>query len=129
MGVIDFAAVMLQSIGNDKIFSLKHHIVSANLVEDCLCDFDRRSLVFHNHPRPAVFRVIEHTVTAPGHATHAYGDFVGQQGGGVVLVVHQKVREVLAYPFLGGEPYVSAAQKVVYVRLAVALLRAQCARG
>ena len=82
-------------------------------------DGDVRRLVLDDHLRRGSFAVVEHAVAAAAHTAHADGDFLGEQRGGVVLVVREPMGEVLAYLLFGSEQQKTAAQEVVDLRLAL----------
>ena len=49
--VIHLAAIVLQTVADDKIISMQQKIIDHNLVECLLLYLYRRSLIFNNHPR------------------------------------------------------------------------------
>ena len=62
-GIFHFAAVMLQSVGNDEVVNLQCQIVPADLGKDFLCDFNVRGLVFYNDARLSL-AVVDYGVAA-----------------------------------------------------------------
>ena len=65
--IVDLAAIVADSVRNDKIVDLQHHIVAAYLVKHLLCDIYRGSLILHDNARLEC-TVIHHCVAPAAHA-------------------------------------------------------------
>lgn len=79
-----------------------------------------RRFIFDDQARFAPLAAIEHTVASAGSATHIDTHLVGQQGGGIMLPLHQEMGEVLPHPLFGSKGYVAAAKEIEDNELSVA---------
>ena len=116
VGVVDAAAVVIETVAHYEKVDVEQHVVGGNLVEHALRYLHRRRLVLDNHARPQL-PVVEHAVGSEPLAAYGERNLVGHERGGVALVAYEPVDEVLAHPFLGRESHVAAAQNVEDARM------------
>lgn len=109
--VIGHAAIMVQSIGYNKITCAEFHIVSYDLVEHLLSDGDMGRFVFHNHHGGAVWPE-HHGVAALLRIVESKTDFVGNDSRRIPQRAGEPVHEMLAHILLGGKHHVFLAQWV-----------------
>ena len=102
---------MAQAVADNQVIDPEHKVVATDLVEDLLCDFHRRCLVFHDDARREA-AVIDHRVATARHSVQLQLHFVCHQGRRVVLLVRKEVDEVLTNPFFGSQSDVTPANKV-----------------
>ena len=90
---------------------MKKEIVSTYLVEDLLRKWDCWRLVFHYHPRTKMI-VVEHAVGTHRLVADTKLHLVGEQSGGIALVLCQEMNEMLADPFLWSKGYEFPAENI-----------------
>ena len=126
---VEMATDVGQAVGDNQPGGAKNDVVAPDLFEDFLGQTDMRSLVLNNHQRRAV--AAEHdAVATAGSVIQAQRHLVAKQSGRVALVMHKKVDEMLAHPFLRRQAHIASAQDIEHLSATVSVTTdAQLCRG
>ena len=109
--VIDVEAIVGNAVADREIRSMDYSIVDSNLMKYVLGNLNRRRLVLYHHTRGHIVGK-EQTVATESLVIDGKRDLVAQKRCGIIRVGAKVVDEVLAYPFLRSQGYISAAQRI-----------------
>lgn len=78
VGIVQLAAIMGKSVGNNQVISTEYAVVGRNLIENLLCDSHFRRFIFNDQAGTACLAMVEDGVTSPRHSAYVQLDFVCQ---------------------------------------------------
>lgn len=105
-------AIVGQAVRHHQKGRFHYKVVSGNLIEDLLCDFDMGRFVFDNQNRFKSLTPEQNCVAAAGSVVERQGDFICYQAGRIAEMIDQIGREMLPYPFFGSKGYEAVAQRI-----------------
>ena len=109
--IVHLAAVMLHAVGEDEKVYVKEEIIGRSLLKHMRGDLDRRCLILYDDTRLQV-AVVDAGVGPQLLVTTLQGDLVGHKGDRIAQIGGQVVHEVLAYPLLRREGYITATEDI-----------------
>lgn len=98
--IVNAARIMAQAVADHQIVSPEHAVIGVNLLKNVLRNAYLRSLVLHNDMRHTALAPVYHRIGPASHAAHVYRHLIGRQRSRISLALHEKVRKMLAHPFL-----------------------------
>lgn len=105
-------AIVGQAVRHHQKGRFHYKVVSGNLIEDLLGDFDMGRFVFDNQNRFKGLTPEQNGVAAAGSVVERQGDFICHQADRIAEMIDQICREMLPYPFFGSKGNEAVAQRI-----------------